>query len=111
MEPIESDWSRLEKALLEKFGDVDLQGILFLVGVQELGKGRRKFTKDQKLDVMHIAICTLLEPYGYYKYLGLDPDGWPHWEATAKLPFLDGKQQQKLIRDSLIIYFKEAGVI
>jgi hypothetical protein len=108
VEELEKNWNELLAKLAPQFGEgLDLQAILFLVGVQELGMGYRKFSKDQKLDVMHIAICTLLSPYGYYEWEGRDADGWPHWKATAKLPHLKPAQQHTLMREALIEYFKE----
>ena len=108
---LEQEFEKVRAALSDQFGqELDLQGVLFLVGVQELGKGYKKFKKDEKLDVMHIAICTLLEPYGYYIYEGLDKDGWPHWKANEKLPPLKPAQQGKLMMQAIIDYFKEKGI-
>jgi hypothetical protein len=87
-------------------GELDMQGVLFLIGVQELGKGKRKFSKDQKLEVMHVAICTLLVPYGYYEYSGNDEEGWPHFNATAKLPHLKPVQQGELMKEAIVEYFR-----
>lgn len=105
---LEKNWELLLKELGEQFEEeIDLQGILFLIGVQELGKGHRKFSKDEKLDVMHIAICTLLSPYGYYDFDGYDNDGWPHWKRNEKLPPLNPAQQTQLMKQAIIEYFKE----
>jgi hypothetical protein len=104
----QEQWDKLVKALEERFGgELDLQGILFLIGVQELGKGYKKFSKDEKLDVMHIAICTLLEPYGYYEFQGHDSEGWPHWKRNEKLPPLNPAQQTNLMQESVLEYFKD----
>lgn len=104
----EKKWKELLQNLGDKFGEeLDLQAVLFLIGVQELGQGYRKFKKDEKVDLMHIAICTVLEPYGYYKSEGVDKEGWPHFTATAKLPNLKGAQQQRLIKESILEYFEE----
>jgi hypothetical protein len=92
-------------------GDIDIQGLLFIIGVQELGKGPVKLSKNQKVDVMHIAICTLLEPYGYYEYEGLDKDGWPHWKTSEKLPPLKPVQQQEMIKLAVIGYFKDLQLL
>ncbi len=108
----EESWNRLVAKLSEPYGEpLDVQAILFLIGVQELGHGYRKFTKDQKLDVMHIAICTLLSQYGYYEIEGLDKDGWPHWKATDKLPHLKPLQQNHLMRQAIVEYFKKNELI
>ena len=105
---IELRFQKWVKALDDKFGGgLDVQSILFLIGVQELGQGYRKFKKDEKVDLMHIAICSLLEPYGYYQYTGNDDDGWPHYTATAQLPHLKPQQQQRLIKESILDYFEE----
>ena len=77
-------WKDLNDKMVLRFGEnLDVQAILFIIGLQELGKNIDKLTKDQKLEVMHIAVCTLLEPYGYYDYDGRDKDDWPHWKANG----------------------------
>jgi hypothetical protein len=107
-----SDWARLQEKLKERFeGEMDYDAILFVIGLQELGKPFKRYKKDEKLEVMHIAICTLLEPFGFYEFVGRDEEGWPHWKLNEELPFLDSKQQNKLIIDSIIDYFKKDGFI
>lgn len=86
--------------------EMDLKSILFIIGLQELGMINDKLSKDQKVDVMHVAICTLLETYGHYNYIGRDKDGWPHWEVVEKLPALDGAQQEQLIKKSIVEYWE-----
>ena len=89
-------WDELVQFVTKKFGNgepLDLQAVLFLIGVNELGQGYREFTKDEKINLLHIAICKLLSRYGYYKFLGEDQDGWPHWETNTKLPPLKPGEQ------------------
>ena len=97
------------KAELEKnFGEgMDVQAILFLIGVNELGIGYKDFSKSEKTDLMHVAICTLLEPYGYYEFEGRDEDQWPHFKLIKQLPPLDSREQQHLIKEALIAYFEQ----
>lgn len=107
---MKSDWQILQEKLKDRFGnEMDYDAILFLIGLQELNKPYRKYKKDEKLEVMHIAICTLLEPFGFYEFAGKDEDGWPHWNLKENLPHLDAKQQNKLIIDAIIDYFKKDG--
>jgi len=88
----------------------DLNGALFLIGVQELGKGPRRFSKEEKQDLMHIAICKLLSYSGFYELEGVDEDGWPHWKVVKKLPRFDLLEQEKLLKIHAIEYFeKELG--
>ncbi|HZH86935.1 MAG TPA: hypothetical protein VFD77_06440 [Brumimicrobium sp.] len=87
-------------------GGLDVQSILFLIGVQELGKGHKNFSKREKTELMHVAVCTVLEPYGYYKTIGRDGDNWPHFEFLKELPPLDERQQQHLMKEAIITYFQ-----
>lgn len=105
---LELEWVETTDKLSEKFGsDLELEGILFLIGVQELGKGVDQFSKHQKMDLMHIAICRLLEPYGYYSFKGRDEQGWPHWDRLQKIPWLSAQEQSTLMKRAIIDYFKE----
>lgn len=97
----------MQEKLKERFAnEMEIADILFLIGVQELGKFNRKFKKDDKVNLIHVAICTLLEGYGYYSFEGRDADGWPHWKLNEELPPLEAKQQNKLINEAVIDYFK-----
>ncbi len=103
----EKQWNDICKKLSLQFDqDLDLQGILFLIGVQELGKGYKIFAKDEKVELMHIAVCKLLESFGYYEFSGRDEEGWPHWKLNEKLPPLKPMQQEILVKEAIIEYFK-----
>ncbi len=102
-------WRELVATLSARFdAPLDLNGILFLIGVQELGQHARDFKKDEKLNLMHIAICVVLMPYGYYRELGRDPDGWPHFERVKDLPVLGSAEQERLMKEAILAYFEEA---
>lgn len=101
-------WELLLSKLEQRLGmSIDYAGILFLIGLQELGKPYKKYKKDEKLEIMHIAVCTLLEQYGIYEFIGKDPDGWPHWKLVEELPPLSDAQQNKLITEAIIDYFEK----
>lgn len=105
---LKEEWKQLTIRLTNQFGqEPDLQGIVFLIGVQELGQGTRKFTKDEKQDLMHIATCRLLSNYGIYELVGADEEGWPHWKLTGKMPVLTLKEQDLLLKRSVIDYFNQ----
>ena len=84
----------------------DLNAVLFLIGVQELGKGKQFFSKEEKQDLMHLGICKALSFSGYYELEGLDKDGWPHWKLVKKLPHFDLLEQEKLLKWHVIEYFE-----
>ena len=104
----EKKWRETLQKLSENFEEtIDLQSILFLIGIQELNLGYQKLSKDQKLDVIHIGLCSVFEPYGYYKSIGKDKDGWPHFECTKEFPNLSEKEQDRIIKEAIIDYFFE----
>lgn len=108
IEELKKDWEVLTESLNEKFdNDLDLQGIIFLIGVQELGQGPRKYSKAEKQDLMHIATCKLLGSYGYYELEGKDDDGWPHWKLVKQMPRMSLGEQDYLLKQAVIEYFRE----
>lgn len=113
MQSTESEeWNHLVNRLSERFSDGDpleLDGILFLIGVQELGQGPKRFKKDEKMALMHIAICRLLEPMGHYEFQGFDQDGWPHYKLVENLPMLKAGEQSLLMKKLILEYFREEG--
>ncbi len=108
-EQLVEEWEELLNVLEKVLGKrpADLNGVLFLIGVQELGKGPITFTKEQKQDLMHIAICKVLSLSGFYELEGLDKDGWPHWRVVEKLPHFSLISQETLLKMHVIRYFKE----
>ncbi len=107
---LKTRWETLVKKLSEQFADgdpLDLDAIIYLVGVQELGQYHRRYKKDEKINLMHIAICRLLEPYGYYEFEAFDEDGWPHYKVREELPPLKAGEQAVLMKEALVTYFLE----
>ncbi len=105
---LEAKYQNVLQQLKQDLGEKpDMNAVIFLIGVQELGKGYMEFSKQQKMDLMHIAVCRLLEPYGFYQFDGNDKDGWPHYINTKKLPSLDERQQQSLMKQAIVDYFTE----
>ena len=99
-------WWKLEEKFLERFGKKpDVESILFLIGIQELGDIQKKFTKEQKQDLMHIAVCHLLTEDGYFEFEGMDADGWPHWKPLIPIDIKGLGPQESLLRRKVIEYF------
>ena len=107
-------WEKLKKNISEDLLDdeiVDLDAIIFLIGLQELGQFQKKFNKQKKLEIIHIAICKLLSFYGYYKLDFIDDEGWPHYKLIKKLPNLKPGEQTILIKKAIINYFDKSDYI
>ena len=111
---LKEDWELVVKIISDRFGDgeeLNLDAIIYLIGVQELGVGAKKFQKDEKLNLMHIAICRLLEPYGYYEFDFFDEEGWPHYKIKEQLPVLKPGEQSVLMKEAIVQYFSEKGLV
>jgi hypothetical protein len=107
MEDLEFKWDRLTYSFIKRTKKKpSLNSLLFLIGVQEVGKGKKEYTKEEKQDLMHIAICRLLSMSGYYELEGYDQDGWPHWKKLKNLPKFDLLEQENLLKAHIIEYFE-----
>ena len=106
---LERKWQSTLKNLERMIGKKpnDLNGVLFLIGVQELGRGFVNFSKEEKQDLLHIGICKVLSLSGFYELEGLDEEGWPHWVLKKKLPHFDLLEQEKLLKLHVIEYFEK----
>lgn len=105
---LERGWQALIDRIDQSLGKrpKDINGVLFLIGVQELGQGYKVFSKEEKQDLMHIAICKVLSLSGYYELIGQDEHGWPHWKLIRKLPHFDLLEQEKLLKIHILEYFE-----
>ncbi len=102
----ERDWQVLLRLMEERFGEPpDLTTLVFTVGLQEAGQGYRPFKKDEKVELMHVGVCTLLEPFGFYELVGHDEQGWPHFRSLAPIPAVTREEQELMIRRALVEYF------
>jgi hypothetical protein len=106
---INKKWAELQQRIAHDFDSEipDVKVMLFLIGVQELGQGPRKFSKRQKEELMHIANCKLFSLMGFYELEGQDQDGWPHWKLVKQIPSYNILEQELLLKSLIINYFDE----
>ncbi|MEZ5017945.1 MAG: hypothetical protein R2800_12880 [Flavipsychrobacter sp.] len=110
MENFEQRWIDVEFLLRERFGKTpDMEGILYLIGINELGRWptEKKYTKEQKQDLMHVAVCSLLTRRGYFEMTGLDDEGWPHFSKTKDVEAEEFFSQERLLKECVIEYFEQ----
>lgn len=111
-EDLQVRWLKLRIKLKEKFGiKPDMNGVLMLIGIQELGKGSLPFTKEEKQDLMHIAVCKVLSLSDYYVFEGLDEEGWPHYTLVKPMPEMNLIEQENFLKDHILLYFQQLGLI
>ena len=105
MEDLEKEWGRLIVRLEKQFdSEINLKGVLYLIGVQELNFGSYKFDRNEKLNVLHVAVCKILVPYGYFVFEKIDEEGWPHYKEKKALKNLSNIEQKNLIKKAIIKY-------
>ncbi len=108
VEELDQRWAQLMFDMTVRFGkQPDLNAMLFLIGIQELGQGTGEYTKEQKQDLMHIATCKLFSLSGYYEFTGRDEQGWPHYTSIKPIPNLPLKEQEKILRWHILEYFEQ----
>jgi hypothetical protein len=104
---LQQRWWNLEAELADRFGKKpDLDAILYLIGIQETQYLKPKISKEEKQDLMHVAVCTILLPSGYYELEGSDEDGWPHFRQLKALPELGLREQEDFLKDHILLYFQ-----
>lgn len=109
----EFEWLRVRTFVKDSFQHdalPDLNGMLFIIGMQELGRWKKSFSKEEKQDLMHIAVCRLLSYDGHYEFIGRDADGWPHWKLLMPVPQRPIEEQEQLLKEHVIRYIKEQEV-
>ena len=110
---LDFEWLRVRhivKEALKHDALPDLNVVLLMIGIQELGFWKKGWTKEEKQDLMHIAVCRLLSYDGYYDFVGIDTDGWPHYKLTQKIMLKGQGEQERLLKEKAIFYFKQLEV-
>lgn len=110
---LDFEWLKVRHQVKEKFNRdklPDLNAILFLIGIQELGKMQQEYTKEEKQDLMHIAVCRLLSERDYFEFEGIDTDGWPHWKALKPIKEKGVEAQSRLLKECIIHFFNRMEI-
>ncbi len=107
MKPPEN-WNELCEALNKLFGiEVDLNGVLFLVGIRERGLVFQPFTKEEKLNLINLGSCTLFQEMGLVNLCGEGNDGWPIFHQNAVATQIPEELKIKTLQDCAIRYFRK----
>ena len=105
MDDLEKNWSLLITKLEKQFNeDFNLKGVLYLIGIQELNFGLKKYERHEKMDVIHVAVCKVLSPFSFYQFNKIDEDGWPHYKEIKAIKSLNEKDQEELIKLAILKY-------
>ena len=110
---LDFEWLKVRHIVKRAFGKTDLpdlQTIIFLIGIQELGSIQTTFTKEEKVDLMHIAVCSLLSRKGVYEFIGRDDDSWPHYKQISDIDYEGVDEQERILKECIIDYFSELNL-
>lgn len=109
---VKEKWLKLKSFIKEQFEmDPDLQSILFLIGVQELGGIYREYSKQEKMELIHVGTCAALALFSYYELIEKDKEGWPHYQLVKSIPAASIAQQNLLLKEAIILYFENQGIM
>jgi hypothetical protein len=101
-----ANWNELCLHLGKQFNiDIDLNGVLFLVGIRERGLTLQPFTKDEKMSLINLGSCTLYQEMGLVEKTGTDEEGWPVFRQKALAPSIPEDRKNKVLQDCALRYF------
>ena len=101
-----SNWTELCDHLGKQFDiDIDLNGVLFLVGIRERGLTFQRFTKEEKMSLIHLGSCTLYLEMGLIEKRGTGADGWPIFVQKTLAPAIPEERKHKVLQDCALRYF------
>jgi len=103
-------WLRIRHFVKERFNQKDLpklETVLFIIGLQELGKIPQDMTLEKKLDITTLGMCAVLSLGGYCQKDGSDDDGWPVWRQIKPFAPANEGERQDLLKRYIIEYFEK----
>lgn len=104
------NWDELCDYLADKFGiEVDLNVVLFLVGVRERGLIFQQFTKEEKLSLINLGSCVLFKEMGLVEERGIDSDGWPVFRQKSVVSGISEARKKKTLQECAVCYFKRVS--
>ena len=105
-------WNKLLEILKNKFEtELDITSILYLIGVQELGRGFEEFSQEEKMDLIDMAKAKLLSGLGFFIDKGVDKEGWSVFERAENYTELLEKNKDFSLQNLIIEYFEKQDVL
>jgi len=102
-----SNWNELCEHLGKQIGiEVDLNGVLFLIGIRERGLAFQPFSKEEKMSLINLGSCTLYHEMGLIEKCGTDEEGWSLFKQKALAPVIPEERKYKVLQDCALLYFK-----
>lgn len=99
--------------IVEKFEEVigkkpdSLEVVLFVIGLNKLGQGKKSYSKEQKQDIIHIGMCEVLSLENIYVFDKTDKEGWPHYKLLQPMPSMTKPEQESFLKNVIIQYCQQ----
>ncbi len=104
---IQAQFKELQTRLKEQFKrQPSLDAILFIIGMNAIGKGNIAYDREEKMNLLHVAHCTVFALSGYYELERTDDDGWPHFKALKQYPAMELMEQELFLKEHILKYFE-----
>ena len=109
---LKEKWAEVEAFITKRFDkEPDLKSALFVIGLRELGSVQLELTKEEKQDLMNLAVCRVCSSSGYFKVESIGADGWPEWKQIKPMPKMGTQEQEDFLKDHIIHYFETEELI
>ena len=109
---LQQNWLQLESALTERLGEkLTPDDVLLFIGVREAGVPPKEFTEREKIELVQVAISTILVPAKYYELLWVEDTGWPHFKQLQPIKEMNAKDKEFFYKKYILLYAEKNKVI
>lgn len=106
---IEAKWNNLAEFWRLRFDkELSVQAALWVISMQEYPLLHAQYCVPDpviKQDLLHLAVCFLLDKCGFCTLESLDEDGWPRYSSIDKFEQLDLEEQERILASAIVNYF------
>jgi hypothetical protein len=101
----EESWDTMVFEVSKRFSvTADFDFMLFIIGIQEYGQGMRDYSRQEKMDLINLAKCTLLSQTGHLERVDCDEAGWPQFKEIKNIAALTSNYQNALLKRAAFDY-------
>lgn len=109
---LQQRWLKLESKLTERLGNKPaMDDVLIFIGIRESGLPPKTFTEKEKIDLIQMAVCTILVPARYYEMMWVDDFGWPYFKEIQRLPAMTIEERAGFLKQYVVAYAEKHRII
>jgi len=109
---LQQSWLTLETVLAQQLGKIPvMDDILIHIGIREAGLPPRQFTEIEKINLIQMAISTVLVLAGYYELFWVEDSGWPHYKQLQRVPEMSLPERNKFLQPFVMMYAKKNKLV